>query len=290
MIINKLSVEQAIWACQLNGIVPASTLYYHIKRARAKGTNRTQKLIAGIEDVVDLDGGCTTTATAGDTNISPIPVSTTLLSSSSDRSSSAGMTTTVSPVKSKKPQRSSRQASFHCLIAMTIKKEYDSRYKAAFKEATVLVAQPNNMEPVKQICDRLNVKFKLDKKRLSRSTVYRAAKDGLTGVSPKKRGPAPKIPEELLAIVATHAEVCQLGDGELEKYTASAGDANSLTEKDWGDIIRWILPEAKVDFLLKDLKKQDQMLAKLATLPNDWATYIPSRAVIATGTMAPTDI
>jgi hypothetical protein len=33
-------------------------------------------------------------------------------------------------------------------------------------------------------------------------------------------------------------------------------DAASLVEKDWGDVIRWILPEAKVDFLLKDLNKR----------------------------------
>ena len=51
-------------------------------------------------------------------------------------------------------------------------------------------------------------------------------------------------------------------------------DAHSLTEKDWGDVVRWVLPEAKVPFLLKDLKKRDQILAKLATLPNDWTTYI----------------
>jgi hypothetical protein len=26
---------------------------------------------------------------------------------------------------------------------------------------------------------------------------------------------------------------------------------------------------------MKDLKKQDQIVTKLATLPNDWTTYIP---------------
>lgn len=57
-------------------------------------------------------------------------------------------------------------------------------------------------------------------------------------------------------------------------------DAQSLTEKDWGDIVRWVLPAAKVPFLLKDLKKRDQILAKLETLPNDWITYIP-RVVVA---------
>ena len=57
-------------------------------------------------------------------------------------------------------------------------------------------------------------------------------------------------------------------------------DAGSLTEKDWGDVIRWVLPEAKVEFLLKDLKKREQILAKLATLPREWMTYIPRREVI----------
>jgi hypothetical protein len=54
----------------------------------------------------------------------------------------------------------------------------------------------------------------------------------------------------------------------------------SLTDKDWGDIVRWVLPEAKVPFFLKDLKKRDQILAKLATLPNDWTTYIPPKEVV----------
>ena len=42
-------------------------------------------------------------------------------------------------------------------------------------------------------------------------------------------------------------------------------------------MIRWVLPEAKVEFLLKDLKKKEDILAKLATLPNSWTTYIPRR-------------
>ena len=39
--------------------------------------------------------------------------------------------------------------------------------------------------------------------------------DGIAGTSPKKNGPAPKIQHEFLETVATHAEVCQVGDGEL---------------------------------------------------------------------------
>ncbi|KAI2500983.1 hypothetical protein MHU86_13457 [Fragilaria crotonensis] len=59
----------------------------------------------------------------------------------------------------------------------------------------------------------------------------------------------------------------------LTKYQT---DEDSLNEKDWGDMIRWVLPEAKVTFLLKDLKKKEQILAKLADLPNHWTTYIPT--------------
>ena len=56
-------------------------------------------------------------------------------------------------------------------------------------------------------------------------------------------------------------------------------DAASLTERDWGDVVRWVLPEAMVEFRLKDLKKREQILAKLATLPREWTTYIRRRQV-----------
>jgi hypothetical protein len=41
-----------------------------------------------------------------------------------------------------------------------------------------------------------------------------------------------------------------------------------------------MLPEAKIDFLLKDLKHKDQILTKLASLPKDWTTYIPRPIVV----------
>ncbi|KAI2497314.1 hypothetical protein MHU86_17187 [Fragilaria crotonensis] len=71
----------------------------------------------------------------------------------------------------------------------------------------------------------------------------------------------------------------------LAKYELDQG---SLTDMDWGHIIRWVLPEAKVPFLLKDLKKRDQIVAKLATLPNLWTTYIPRKDVAAL--IAPTTL
>jgi hypothetical protein len=100
-----------------------------------------------------------------------------------------------------------------------LKLDYDGRYKEAFKDATNLVtaatrSEGNKREPVQSICDRLNTEFNLDGKKLAQRTAYQAAKDGLAGTSPKKMGPEPKIPVQFLKVVATHAEVCQVGDGK----------------------------------------------------------------------------
>jgi hypothetical protein len=59
----------------------------------------------------------------------------------------------------------------------------------------------------------------------------------------------------------------------LKKYQT---DESTLNEKDWCEAICWVLPKAKVAFLLKVLKKKEQILAKLATLPNHWTSYIPA--------------
>ena len=84
-----------------------------------------------------------------------------------------------------------------------------------------------------------------------------------------------------------HAQVKTLEKAQtaLEKYN---GDENSLNDKDWGDVIRWVLPAAKVDHLLKDLKRKDQILQKLASLPREWTTYIPPRHANAVVPITPT--
>jgi len=58
----------------------------------------------------------------------------------------------------------------------------------------------------------------------------------------------------------------------LQKYLQTPW---SMSDKDWIDITRWVLPEAKVDFRMKDLQKKDAIIAKLASLPRDWKSYIP---------------
>lgn len=115
---------------------------------------------------------------------------------------------------------SSKQAGVARLEAKRTKLDYDGRFKAAFKDATNLVAENSSSkgsEPVQSICTRLNLEYNLvGSKSLKRSTVYQAAQNGLAGTSPKKRGPAPKIPMVLLEVAATHSQVCQAGDGELK--------------------------------------------------------------------------
>ncbi len=52
---------------------------------------------------------------------------------------------------------------------------------------------------------------------MARSTVYKAARGGVVGgVSPKAKGPKVEIPQNFASMEATHAEVCQVGDGELK--------------------------------------------------------------------------
>lgn len=87
--------------------------------------------------------------------------------------------------------------------------------------------------------------------------------------------------EQRLKVVAkkTNASNAALQKAQtaLAKYLANN---DSLSDKDWGEVVRWVLPEAKVEFLLKDLKKKEQIIAKLATLPRNWVTYIPNAAEV----------
>ena len=149
-------------------------------------------------------------------NVSPITMNTNEASCCHSMATTS-MQLSASQSIRKKTRCSPKQASIARLDAKRLKMDYEGRYKAAFKDATNLIAAGKTSEPVKSMCLRLNKEFNLDGKRqLTRSTVYQAAKDGLAGTSPKKKGPASRIPEKFLKVVATHAEVCQVGDGELK--------------------------------------------------------------------------
>jgi hypothetical protein len=145
-------------------------------------------------NVIELDG-------SGDV----LPLT---LSSLSEQSSSSSSTR-------KKHRKSPKQACLELLALKQQKNEYDLRLKAAFKEATNLAAD-GDPQPVETMLVGINAKYKLDgSRKVSRSTVYRAVKNGLEGKSPPKRGPAPKIPLLLLKAVTAQVEVNQVGDGKL---------------------------------------------------------------------------
>jgi hypothetical protein len=58
----------------------------------------------------------------------------------------------------------------------------------------------------------------------------------------------------------------------LQKHESSPA---TMSDKDWIDVIRWVLPESNADGLLKDLRKKDVIIAKLLSLQRDWKSYIP---------------
>lgn len=103
------------------------------------------------------------------------------------------------------------QASAYRFEKKQMKLDYEIQYNTAFKNATSLVTSKTG-EPVGKICERLNID---GTKCLAQSTEYQATKDGLAGYSPTTR----KGPE---VAVATHAEVCQVGDGELKQFISAS--------------------------------------------------------------------
>lgn len=74
------------------------------------------------------------------------------------------------------------------------------------------------------------------------------------------------------------AKSLAVAQAALEKHNTLGSGV--LTDKDWGDIVRWVLPEAKVTCLMRDLKKKDAIIAKLATLERHWATFIPAQVPV----------
>jgi hypothetical protein len=211
VIVNGLTVEQAIGACYLQGTVPPSTLHSRVQARRKKGTFDVlikEAIKKKLELVIDITGDDDDEALM----ISPI---TTETNTSSLATNTTASTSVSHP--SKRHRRSSKQTGEHLLESKRQKLDYDARYSAAFKTATTLVAAKTD-EPAATICARLNIEYGLDgTKRLARSTVYEASKDGRAGHSPSMRkGPEPLIPDALLECVITHGAVCQLGNGELK--------------------------------------------------------------------------
>jgi hypothetical protein len=108
VIVNGLTKKQPIGACELQGLVPATTLYSRVQTAQKRGTysdvqikrpwqeeSRKEKLASMV---IDVTGESSST-----TNISPLMMSTMLSPSTS--------TSIMSASQSKRTRRSSKQAS-----------------------------------------------------------------------------------------------------------------------------------------------------------------------------------
>ena len=125
VIVNGLTIDFALGACQLHGIIPTTTLYSRVQATRVKGTTyndlieqRAMKIKGGrIDMVIDV----ATDDSNESTNISPVTMS----------SNSASSLTSLSQ-STKRARRSSKQASACKLQAKRSKLDYEIRYKAAF--------------------------------------------------------------------------------------------------------------------------------------------------------------
>jgi hypothetical protein len=219
--VNKLQLDQALWACRLHNSVSILTLQYRVnvqreaiealqlKEQEGSAANTSGFAASGrhnpieIISVDDGSGGEFSPLTEG----SGASVYTVLSSSRASSQSS----------QKSKTRKTVKQASAARLEKKLSKDDYDRRYKIAFKESTNLLANEEHLEPVQKMVGRLNELHNLDgKKKLTKSTVYRAVKAGMVGQSPLKKGPPSKIPDILLQVAATHSEVSQVGDGELK--------------------------------------------------------------------------
>jgi hypothetical protein len=190
----------------LEDVVSVQTLHYHVQVARAKAQEDSRDANRHEGLIVDLSaaGNCSSTTT------------TSSLTFDSSVSSAA-----LSPPQPIKRQRLAKQASEARVLAKKAKDNYDCRFKLAFKEGTETLHErldsdkpPSEFRKVSSIVSQLNHDFQLDgRKKLSKSALYRAVSCGHIGASPLKRGPAPRIPDILLDVVARHAEVNQVGDG-----------------------------------------------------------------------------
>jgi hypothetical protein len=84
---------------------------------------------------------------------------------------------------------------------------------------------------------------------------------------------AKKVESQSKSKVERRAKLLVNARQAMDKHERSP---TTMIDKDWIDIIRWVLPESNADGLLKDLRKKDAIIAKLQSLERDWKSYIPA--------------
>jgi hypothetical protein len=176
---KELQLDEAIRACRLDTITTAQALNYHVRKELKRRSEEWENAVfpppregmtvavPAAGDVLDDDE-----ETSARSGTSP------LTATNSGSTEQTSFTTTS--VSKKKSRRSPRQACEARLDAKVEREELGRRYKAAFKQATLLMADPLHDEPVTSIVKRLNLKHSLvgTRKTLTRSTLYRAVSKG----------------------------------------------------------------------------------------------------------------
>ena len=223
-------LNEALRACCLQGVVSFQKLHYHVKIARKalsahshanQGVSH-EGLVVNVRAVGAASDSTTTVDTR--TTMSPLTEASVLSATALPQQPLvlvAALEEEEVAAPLVKRRKSSKQAS-ETRAELKVRNEvYNQRFKIAFKEGTDLLSRQitgkdaaTSSLSVDKIVSELNRKYNLDgKKKLSKTTLYRAVRHGNIGVSPMKRGPASKIPDVLLDAVVLHAEVSQVGEG-----------------------------------------------------------------------------
>ena len=210
MIDKELALDEAIRACRLCTTLTKQRLHYYVTREEER-----RKVEGVCSSNTGTREGMVVVADGDNTTTSPVTTSTatsttTALAPPSNNNSMRG--------QQRRSRRSPRQASEARLDAKIGREDLSKRYNRAFKEATVLFSsRDKHHKTADEIIRRLNAEHSLThtNKKLAKSTVYRAVAKGNAGQSPMKKGPSSRIPQVLMEVVAAHAEVSQIGEGEL---------------------------------------------------------------------------
>ena len=213
-----LLYDEAIWACRLFDTVTRQTLRYHVRKELERRMMQKQEengkvgmyIAIGKRDEEEVDT-CNGGTDATWEQVSPLTTPTT--NSTSTEGSRSLSTSASGRIKIRKTPKQANQERFDAKAASA---EFYKRYSAAFKEATRLISSGCHDGTAEELINKLNLKYDLianGKRKLAKSTVYRAIAKGIAGKSPMKKGPPPTVPSFLVETAAVHAEVCQAGKG-----------------------------------------------------------------------------
>ena len=144
-------------------------------------------------------------------------------------------------------------------------------FDAEIPTAQQIVRPETEDEQVKQLLDEkgafsASAQWRICGTRIGNSAVTLRAQKELLRIELEKAAGIEKKKSEEKAKKLAKARAA------LYKYHMNV---HSLNDKDWGDLLRWVLPAAGVDFLVKDFKKKEAIKAKLDSLPQAWESYIP---------------